>query len=76
MFNEYYRLDEQTLRLSTIERSIREYISTGRISRRPPFPMGEYLPPMYGLKDWRFLESQVYNLYKNIFYILFNNISN
>ncbi|KAA6398866.1 MAG: hypothetical protein EZS28_005608 [Streblomastix strix] len=58
LFNEYYRLDEQTLRLSTIERSIREYISTGRISRRPPFPMGEYLPPMYGLKDWRFLESQ------------------
>ncbi|KAA6371895.1 MAG: hypothetical protein EZS28_032577, partial [Streblomastix strix] len=58
IFNDYWRIEEQTFRITTIERAIREYISTGRIARRPPFPVSDYLPPNYGIKDGRYFESQ------------------
>ncbi|KAA6357330.1 MAG: hypothetical protein EZS28_047143 [Streblomastix strix] len=32
IFNDYWRIEEQTFRITTIERAIREYISTGRIA--------------------------------------------
>ncbi|KAA6363872.1 MAG: hypothetical protein EZS28_040601, partial [Streblomastix strix] len=58
VFSEYYRVEEQTFRLTVIEKAIREYVSTGKIARRPPFAFSDYLPPLYALWNSRFLESQ------------------
>ncbi|KAA6314364.1 MAG: hypothetical protein EZS28_055596, partial [Streblomastix strix] len=43
--------------MTTIEQALREFISTGRIARRPPIPLSDYLPPAYSLRDSRYLES-------------------
>ncbi|KAA6401257.1 MAG: hypothetical protein EZS28_003220 [Streblomastix strix] len=59
LFNDFWRVEEQTFRITAIEQAIREYISTGRIARRPPNPQNEYLSPIYVLKTGRYFESQV-----------------
>ncbi|KAA6401485.1 MAG: hypothetical protein EZS28_002988 [Streblomastix strix] len=59
LFKDYDKIEDQSYRLLFIEQAIREWISTGKISRRSPIPFSESLPPLYGLKAGRFLESQV-----------------
>lgn len=61
VLNDFWRIEEQTFNITTIERSIREYVATGRIARRPPNSLSEYLPPIYSFKDGRYLESEVFN---------------
>ncbi|KAA6396965.1 MAG: hypothetical protein EZS28_007507 [Streblomastix strix] len=57
IFNDYWRVEEQTFRLTVIEKAIREYVATGRIARRPPNSLSQYLPPMYFLRGGsRYLE--------------------
>ncbi|KAA6399950.1 MAG: hypothetical protein EZS28_004522 [Streblomastix strix] len=58
VLNDFWRIEEQTFNITTIERSIREYVATGRIARRPPNSLSEYLPPIYSFKDGRYLESE------------------
>ncbi|KAA6388861.1 MAG: hypothetical protein EZS28_015610 [Streblomastix strix] len=59
LFDDFWRVEEQTFQITTIEKTIREYISTGKIARRPPNPQNEYLSPIYVLKTGRYFESQV-----------------
>ncbi|KAA6324741.1 MAG: hypothetical protein EZS28_054153, partial [Streblomastix strix] len=42
---DYRFIEEQSFRMTTIEQALREFISTGRIARRPPIPLSDYLPP-------------------------------
>ncbi|KAA6400615.1 MAG: hypothetical protein EZS28_003856 [Streblomastix strix] len=58
VFRDFNQVEQQTNRLVFIEQAVREYISTGRIARRPPAPLDDQMPPIYSLKNGRFIESQ------------------
>ncbi|KAA6364638.1 MAG: hypothetical protein EZS28_039835, partial [Streblomastix strix] len=57
IINDYRNVEENAFRLTIIEQALREFIVTGRIARRPPLPLTDYLPPIYGIRSGRYFES-------------------
>ncbi|KAA6381406.1 MAG: hypothetical protein EZS28_023066 [Streblomastix strix] len=58
LVQDFQHVEDQAFRMSVIERSLTEYITTGKISRNQHFMVSDFLPTIYGARDGRFIESK------------------
>ncbi|KAA6401044.1 MAG: hypothetical protein EZS28_003423, partial [Streblomastix strix] len=59
LFKDFSKVEQQTNKLVFIEQAIREYISTGRVARCPPTALNDQMSPVYGIRNGRFIQTQV-----------------
>ncbi|KAA6398068.1 MAG: hypothetical protein EZS28_006409, partial [Streblomastix strix] len=58
IFKDFSDVDQQLNKLVIVEQAIREFITTGRIARRPPIPLIDFIPPQYGFRTGKFLTGE------------------